>query len=199
MGANEQGSTETTDVVVSVGPGEAAPAPPAEPAKPSLPATLTLIPEGYGPLRIGMTLAEVTAAMGPDADPAAVGGADPEQCDQFRPARAPEGLLVMVEDGRLTRISLINDAKVETERGLVVGSAAEAVEAVYKTAAKSSPHKYVEAPARYITVWKKAAPAVENGPVSPEARGIVYEVGKDGRVEAIHAGGPSIQYVEGCA
>ena len=30
------------------------------------------------------------------------------------------------------------------------------------------------------------------------ARGIVYEVGLEGDVSQIHAGGPSIQYVEGC-
>lgn len=35
-----------------------------------------------------------------------MGGPDPEACDQFRPERAPEGMLLMVEDGRLTRISL---------------------------------------------------------------------------------------------
>jgi hypothetical protein len=31
------------------------------------------------------------------------------------------------------------------------------------------------------------------------ARGIVYEIDGTGKVGAIHAGGPSIQYVEGCA
>ena len=31
------------------------------------------------------------------------------------------------------------------------------------------------------------------------ARGIVYEIDGAGKVGAIHAGGPSIQYVEGCA
>jgi hypothetical protein len=54
-----------------------------------------------------MTLAEVTAAAGPDSDPDSVGGAEPESCDQFRPANAPEGVLVMIEQGKLTRISLV--------------------------------------------------------------------------------------------
>ena len=49
---------------------------------------------GYGPLRIGMTRAEVVTALGDDSDPNAVGGAEPEVCDQWRPARAPEGVLV---------------------------------------------------------------------------------------------------------
>ena len=32
----------------------------------------------------------------------------------------------------------------------------------------------------------------------PDSRGIRYEVGDNGKVAFIHAGGPSIQYVEGC-
>ncbi|MDQ3483196.1 MAG: hypothetical protein M3448_07320, partial [Pseudomonadota bacterium] len=88
-----------------------------------------LTAEGWGPLKIGMTLAEVTAALGPDSDPEAVGGLDPESCDQFRPARAPEGMLVMVEDGRLTSISLIRQAKVKTDRGLGLGIPAAEVRA----------------------------------------------------------------------
>ncbi|WP_262423623.1 hypothetical protein [Brevundimonas denitrificans] len=39
--------------------------------------------QGWGPLRIGMTRAEVVAALGEDANPDAVGGPDPESCDQF--------------------------------------------------------------------------------------------------------------------
>src|SRR5690606_9967730 len=48
--------------------------------------------DGWGPLRIGMTRDEVVAAAGDDANPDAVGGPDPQRCDQFRPARAPAGL-----------------------------------------------------------------------------------------------------------
>ena len=139
-----------------------------------------------------MTRQEVVAALGEDANPNAVGGADPAQCDQFRPQRAPEGMLVMVEQGRLTRISLSDPARVETEGGLSVGDSASAVSAHYGTRAVSSLHKYSPAPAGYLTVWTKAPPA-------SDARGIVYELGTDGRVEHIHAGGPSIQYVEGCS
>jgi hypothetical protein len=55
-----------------------------------------ITPDGWGPLRIGMSGAEVVAAAGEDANPDAVGGPDPERCDEFRPARAPAGILVMV-------------------------------------------------------------------------------------------------------
>ena len=153
------------------------------------PAPLTA--EGWGPLRIGMTRDEVVAASGEDANPQAVGGPDPEACDEFRPARAPEGMLVMVERGRLTRISLSAGSDVRTERGFGPGDPASAIRAAYGDAAVISPHKYQPHPAEYITVWATAPPG-------PDARGIVYEIGPDGRVAHVHAGGPSIQYVEGC-
>ena len=65
--------------------------------------------------------------------------------------------------------------------------------------ATAEPHKYVEG-AEYITVWTvggptAAAPFVQD----PNARGIRYETDVQGRVTAVHAGGPSIQNVEGCS
>jgi hypothetical protein len=158
-----------------------------------------LTAEGFGPLRIGMSRAEVVAAMGEDAHPEAVGGPEPEACDEFFPARAPEGLLVMIEEGRLTRISLVRGSKVKTDRGLHLGATAAAVRAAYGPALREGPHKYEPAPAAYLTAWTKDAPRDESSQVPAEARGVVYEVGTNGAVQAIIAGGPSILYVEGCA
>jgi hypothetical protein len=138
-----------------------------------------------------MTRAEVVAAAGEDAHPEAVGGPDPETCDEFRPERAPEGMIVMVERGRLTRISLGAGSEVRTDRGFGVGATAAAVRDAYGDRAVASPHQYQPAPAEYVTVWETAPPG-------PNARGIVYEIGADGRVARVHAGGASIQYVEGC-
>jgi hypothetical protein len=150
-----------------------------------------LTSEGWGSLRIGMTRAEVVAAAGDDANPQAVGGPDPERCDEFRPARAPRGLLVMLERGRLTRVSLGAGAPVASEGGIRVGDPVATVLAAHGGAAMRSPHKYVEAPGEYVTVRAANAPG-------GETRGVRYEVGADGRVSRIHAGGPSIEYVEGC-
>jgi hypothetical protein len=169
---------------------ETPPAPAAEPA---------LTAEGFGPLRIGMSRAEVVKALGEDDDPEAVGGPDPASCDEFRPARAPEGLLAMIEEGRLTRISLIDGSKVKTDRGLALGAAAAAVRAAYGPALQAERHKYEEPPAEYLSVWAKDPPKDERSPAPATARGIVYEVAGQGVVRAISAGGPSILYVEGCA
>ncbi len=168
------------------------PEPQDEPVAPSDSLTRNTISEnGWGPLEIGMTRAEVVAAAGEDANPDAVGGPEPEVCDQFRPEQAPEGLLVMVEDDRLTRVTISSGTAITTERGFGVGDLAAPIKEAYGADAVVSPHKYSPAPAEYITVWKTA-------PDAPEARGIVYEVGTDGRVGHIHAGSSSIQYVEGC-
>lgn len=172
-------------------PAPPASAPPAQ--QPPAPAANSLTANGYGPLRIGMTRAEIVAAMGEDANPDAVGGPDPASCDMFRPAEAPEGLLVMVEDGVLTSVYLGRNTAVRTDRGLAIGDTAVAVKQAYGTAAEVTPHKYVDAPAEYITVWTTAD---HDG---ASARGLRYEIGDDGRVQGIAVGGPSIQYVEGCA
>jgi hypothetical protein len=158
-----------------------------------------LTAEGYGPLRIGMTRAEVVAALGEDRNPNAIGGADPEACDEFHPARAPEGLLVMIENGRLSRISLVRESRVKTDPGLTLGGTAAAVRAAYGPALRAEPHKYEDAPAQYLTAWAKDSPKGAGATTPETARGLRYVVGADGKVQSIIAGGPSIQYVEGCA
>jgi hypothetical protein len=159
----------------------------------TFPSATTLTAEGWGPLRIGMTRAQVVAAAGPDANPSAVGGPDPESCDQFRPRSAPQGLLVMIERDTLTRISMSRSSAIRTDAGFAVGDSAGVVLRHYGARAAVTPHKYQSAPAKYLTVWARGRPPASS------ARGIVYEIGGDDRVMHIHAGGPSIQYVEGCS
>jgi hypothetical protein len=153
---------------------------------------LLLTPDGWGPLRIGMSRAEVVVAVGEDAHPELVGGPEPERCDQFRPVGVPEGMLLMLENDTLTRITIMRESAVRTDRGFRIGDSASAILAAYGPAAASSPHKYRDAPSAYITAWT----VPPDGPAP--ARGIVYDIGDDGRVELVHAGGESITYVEGC-
>ena len=149
-----------------------------------------LTPDGWGPLRIGMTLDEVVAAAGADANPEAVGGPVPGECDEFRPLQAPEGVLVMVENGILTRISITRDNGIVTPEGIRVGDPADRVLQAYGDRVQLEPHKYVDPPAAYLTVWREAA--------TGEPRGIRYEVDADGRVNFLRGGASSIEYVEGC-
>lgn len=195
-------AASTAAVLAACQPAETpADAPPAEPSAPvATPAASTgavLTAEGWGPLRIGMSRAEVEAALGPDANPEAVGGPEPESCDLFHPERAPDGMMVMVEDGVLTSIWLDPGSTVDTDRGFGPGDPAAAVKAAYGEAARATPHKYAEPPAEYVTVWSQGGGA--DYVQDPDARGISYHIGMDANVERVAAGGPSIQYVEGCA
>lgn len=166
------------------------PAPSREP--PPEPGPLLLTPDGWGPLRIGMSRAEVVAAAGDDARPDAVGGPDPARCDEFRPRNAPHGVLVMIEDGILTRISVSENTEVATPEGFRVGDAGAKILDHYGVRARVEPHAYWEAPAQYITVWRRP-------PSEPGARGLRYETDPGGDVVHLRAGGSSITYVEGCA
>lgn len=176
------------------------PAPPAAPEHVQEIDANALTATGWGPLRIGMTRAELVAAVGEDANPNAVGGANPEECDLFHPAQTPDGVLVMIQNGVLTRISATRASALDTDRGFGIGDSAEAIKQAYGADAQVSPHAYQDAPAEYITVWTNGAPADATAYVEDEAaRGVRYEIGGEATVTAIHVGGPSIQYVEGCA
>lgn len=165
-------------------------APPESPSG-AEPTAALLTPDGWGPLRIGMSRAEVVAAAGEDANPDAVGGAEPDRCDEFRPRNAPAGILVMVESGILTRISVSKNPEISTPEGLHVGDRGSSVLAEYGSRARVDPHQYWEPPAKYITVWQQASSEADR-------RGIRYEIDSAGEIAHLRAGGPSIEYVEGC-
>lgn len=159
----------------------------------------TITSEGWGPLRVGMTRAEISAAVGDTATPGAARAAEPGVCDLYHPAKAPEGMYVMLQQDRLSSITLRKTTALKTDKGFGVGDTAQAVKTAMGAAAQSMPHKYVQG-AEYITVWSKGGPATANGWTDdPAARGVRYETDAQGRVVAIHAGGPSIQAVEGCS
>ncbi|WGM31137.1 hypothetical protein [Brevundimonas sp. NIBR11] len=188
------GQPEATEPAAA--PETPAPTAPATPA----PDANALTAAGYGPLRIGMTKAEVIAAVGDKFNPSLVGGAEPEVCDQWRPARSPEGVTVMLENGVLTRISVASPSTLKTDRGFGVGDTAAAIKAAYGPLAVSTPHKYAPAPAEDIFVWTTGGPATAGEYVQdPNARGIRYEIDGAGKVSIVHVGGPSIQLVEGCS
>lgn len=157
--------------------------------------TLTSI--GWGPLRIGMTRDEVTAAVGGKADPDAMGGPEPELCEEYQPEQTPDGLFVMIEEGILVRITLGEGATTQTADGISVDGSADDVRTVYGDRVRSTPHTYVSPPGEYLTVWTNGDVS-DRGTSDPEAHGIRYEIDADRMVRLIHAGGPAIQYVEGC-
>ncbi len=135
-------------------PAPATPAPvtPVAEAPPPAPVTsAALTPEGWGLLKIGMTKDEVIAAAGDTRNPDAAG--IPGDCLEFQPKNVPENLWVMLEAGKLTRITIADMSTLKTDKGIGLGDTAEAVKTAYGAAAVASPHKYQDKPAEYITVW----------------------------------------------
>jgi hypothetical protein len=165
-------------------------APPAPAPRPPSAAPV-LTSEGYGPVRIGMREAQARAVLGPDVrddtKDSAAAGMDTAACHHIWVGAEPKDVVYMVEAGRVTRIT-VTGGGVKTGEGLALGATEAAVRAAYGDRLEVEPHAYVEAPAKYLTAW-----------TVPERRGVRYETDFEGLVSGIHAGGPSIRYIEGCS
>lgn len=90
------------------------------------------------------------------------------------------------EGGPIRRITVGQGSDVKLVEGIGVGATEREVLAAFP-GFRSSPHKYVAAPGKYLT-----QPGND-----PRLR---FEIGRDGRVNLIHVGlMPQLGYVEGCA
>ena len=146
-----------------------------------------ITPSGWGPVRMGMTRAQVSRVLHVELQGNFID--NDGTCQELAGVDdALLGLFFMFEDGKLTRITATEPSTVATPRGMHVGSTVEEVGKAYGTGLKAEPHKYEDSPAEYLTYWLK-----------PERSGVRFEVDMQGKVESIHAGTSSIQYVEGCA
>ena len=150
------------------------------------PASPSLTPEGLGPVRIGMTETEARAVLHQPSDDAAEDRGDPAACHLLWSGSSQSDIVYMIEDGRVSRITLRSPA-VRTDRGLGVGATEAEVRRAYGAELIVEPHKYSDAPASYLLAWAE-----------PERRGFVFETDRGRIVREIHAGTPSIRYVEGC-
>ncbi|MBD3731000.1 MAG: hypothetical protein IE933_15015 [Sphingomonadales bacterium] len=172
----------------SAGGGDAATATPATsaptaaptptPTSPGLPST-TLRLEGLGDLAIGQPL--------PAASSFAVRGAQiPGSSCKIASSPDYPDVYALIEQGEVRRITVSGDSRVRLVEGIGPGSSeAEARQAFPGFVA--TPHKYVEAPAKYLTQPGKD-PRLE------------FEIDHDGKVSAVHVGlMPQLAYVEGCA
>ena len=144
-----------------------------------------LTPDGWGAVKIGMTQAEATQALGAALEGEPI--TDEMICvEKVSPAH-PDMWFMFLE-GRLSRISVGEVSKVTTPRGIGIGATAAQVRRKYAKGLKAEPHYYLDLPGEYLTYW-----------TVPEKRGVRFETDVKRRVQTIHAGDDSIQFVEGCA
>ncbi len=155
-----------------------APTPVATPDQTADAQTLTL--EGLGPLKIGQPVAKNSGF-------ASRGAQISDACTTVTSPKYP-GVYAIVERGAVRRITAGQRSTVKLVEGIGVGATEKQVMADF-AGFRSTPHKYVDAPAKYLT-----APNADSG--DPALR---FEVGKDGKVSLIHIGTmPVLGYVEGC-
>ncbi len=149
------------------------------------PGPLTVDARGAGPVRIGMTLAELSAAMGETLQPAYQSSAT---CDHVQPRMLPKGMYVMILDDSVARVD-VDAPGILTSEGAGVGDLESRVLALYGTRAKVQPHKYTGPTGHYVIVETPG----------DTLHRIIFET--DGqKVERYRAGRrPGVDFVEGCA
>lgn len=136
--------------------------------------------EGLGDLRIGRAVPKGTSW----AERGAQTG------DACRTVSSPDypGVYAIVEQGKVRRITVGKRSDVKLAEGFGAG-ASEADVKKWFAGFREEPHKYEDAPAKYLT-----APNAASG--DPALR---FEIGHDGNVTSIHVGTmPVLGYVEGC-
>jgi len=145
--------------------------------------TSAISPLGIGSLRIGMTVAEASAAVAGFTPPSQT-----QECAYATAASLPSGLKIMVENGRIARIDVDTNA-IPTIEGARVGDTVPRILALYGQRVSTSPNHYTSEPDLTI---RSASP----GDTIHE---IVFETLR-GRVVRYRAGQrPQVRYMEGCA
>ena len=136
----------------------------------------TLGPDGFGPLKIGMSFEQARRLAGPRLQPGDPG------CDQL-PLPGHKGVALMFNDGVLHRIDVFRPG-IRTTDGVAVGDPVSRVAHAHAGIAQE-PNAY-DGQESYLT----AGPA--------HGRAIRFETSK-GRIGAMYAGDwPQVQYTEGC-
>lgn len=145
--------------------------------------------EGYGDMRIGMPIAEARTVSGQTFDNPALEEGIPGACSEQEYTTADgDKLWLMFEGDVITRITASSEApQTRTAQNVGVGSTDAEVRTAYQNVIEEGAH-YNPAPAHNLLIW-----------TVPDQSGLLFEVSEQGIVTAVHAGGPSIRYMEGCA
>lgn len=146
-----------------------------------------LTPSGWGPVRIGMNRDQVSKALHAGLEGDAFDN-EGSCIELYSSDPKLAGLYFMFLDGKLSRVSAGDKSRIDTPRGMGVGATADEIRKAYGEKLKAEPHHYLDLPAEYLTYW-----------VKPEKSGVRFETDAQRKVESIHAGNSSIQYIEGCA
>lgn len=144
--------------------------------------------DGIGPIGVGMTLKEASAAAGLDLVDA--GTTDSSECFYYEPESGPDGLAFMVINNRIARVD-INNPRITTISGAKIGDASDRIEGLYAGLIETSDRKDVSE-GKYLTLVPKL-------PQNQNYR-LIFETDASDKVTSFRAGKlPEIEYVEGCS
>jgi hypothetical protein len=152
--------------------------------------TLTLRPDGMGPMRVGMTAHEADLALGdfnlaksPPGVPV-----DSMACTYAKSARLGPGVKVMVEGARVVRVE-VDSGRAATAEGARIGDTEARIQQLYPGRVTVGPHKYTDG--HYLTVRPAEA--------GDTTHLLIFET--DGNAVLRFRGGqkPQVEYVEGCS
>lgn len=178
IAAEESAAATTDDRAMAQTPGAVPPAATGTPAAAANRRTLAL--EGLGDLVVGKPVP-------PGSNFAERGAQTGDECRLVSTPDFP-GVYAITKGkgGEVRRITVGQRSDVKLVEGVGVGSTEKEVLAAFP-GFRASPHKYVEAPGKYLT-------QPGNDPR------LIFEIGIDGRVSLIHVGlMPELGYVEGCS
>ena len=156
-------------------------------ATPLLP-TSSLVINGIGPIRVGMTLQEAANATGLPMATRGLYGRD--ECEYYEAIGSPNGISFMVSNSRIVRVD-INTAEITTLSGAGIDSSVEEIKALYPGKIEESAHKYVTG-GQYLRFVPTDA--------SDQKYRILFETDENGKVTQFRSGfAEEVGYVEGCS
>jgi len=144
---------------------------------------MTINEYGIGPIHAGMTVEQAAQANGGGIAPPRNGSSG---CGYAVLYKAPPGLAMMVENGKIARVE-VRSGRTPTSLGARIGDSEARIKSLYAGRVVSTPHKYLPA-GHYLTVT----------PADGSANRIVFET--DGKVVTEFRSGalPAVEYVERC-
>lgn len=152
--------------------------------------TLTVRPNGMGPMQVGMTAREADLALGDfnlikSAPNVPV---DSTACTYAKSARLGPGVKVMMEGARVVRVE-VDSGRAATAEGARIGDTEARIQQLYSGRVTVGPHKYTDG--HYLTV--RPAEATDTTHL------LIFET--DGNAVLRFRGGqkPQVEYVEGCS
>jgi hypothetical protein len=144
---------------------------------------MTVNEYGIGNIHAGMTVEQAAQANGGGIAPPRGGSSG---CGYATLYKAPPGLAMMVENGKIARIE-VRSGRTPTSLGARIGDSEARIKSLYTGRVASTPHKYLPG-GHYVTVT----------PADGSANRIVFET--DGKVVTEFRSGasPAVEYVERC-